>query len=796
MFRNYLRTAFRNLAKHWGFSLLNVIGLTVGMVAFFLIFLYVRFELSYDTMHSKGARIYRVICNLQTPTETLPLNQPSWAVAPHLVGSLPEIEAAVRVSQGDNWLVTQGDEHFQQEDVAMVDSNFLQVFDFPLLKGNRATALKEPNSVVLTETTAKKFFGNADPMGKPLLLTRGKMHATVTGVLKDIPDNSQIRASMLVSITTVTRNRGGGGSIDDQWGNYGPQAYVLLKPGADAALLTKKFPAWLEKMDGKEMHESHMIPTLLLERLKDIYLRSDRDDSKTGHITNVYIFSIIGAFILIIACINFVNLTTARSAERAKEVGIRKVIGALRPQLARQFIGESVILCLISWLLAVLLAALLIHPFNQLAGKIVSPGIFAHPIDLLILLGIAVLIGIAAGIYPALVLSSFQPVSVLKGRFASGARGIILRKTLVIVQFTIATALIIGTLVVWQQLNFMRSQDLGFNQTQKMVFDTRGDSAKLTLKQEVMRVPGVLSSAMSSSVPGTGNPGAYSQIQNRKGDMQVANLDLYFVDFDYIPVLRMKMIAGRAFSRDFMTDTTHSMILNEAAVREFGYTSPEQAVGRQFDQWGRKGTIVGVVKDFHFHGLQEVIKPLSMRIEPQGCDLLIVNVEGHNIPNTVAAIERLWKQILPDKPFSYFFLDEHFDKQYRAEDRFGRLFLYFAFLAILISCLGLMGLASYSTVQRTKEIGVRKIVGASVRSIVVLLSKDFLILVGISFLLAGPAAYYFLHGWLQGFAYRIPIYWWIFVAAAITAMLVALLTVSFQAVRAAMANPVESLRTE
>ena len=796
MFRNYLRTAFRNLAKHWGFSLLNIIGLTVGMVAFFLIFLYVRFELSYDTMHSKGDRIYRIICNLQTPTETLTLNEPSWAVAPHLAGQLPEIEAAVRVSQGDNWLVTQGDEHFQQEDVAMVDSNFLQVFDFPLLKGNRGTALKEPNSVVLTETTAKKFFGNADPMGKPLLLTRGKMHATVTGVLKDIPDNSQIRASMLVSISTVTRNNGGGRSVDDQWGNYGPQAYVLLKPGASASLLQRKFPAWLEKMNGKEMHQSHMIPTLLLERLKDIYLRSDRDDSKTGHITNVYIFSIIGAFILIIACINFINLTTARSAERAKEVGIRKVIGALKPQLARQFIGESVILCLISFLLAVLLTALLIHPFNQLAGKIVSPGMFAQPTDLLILLGIAILIGIAAGFYPALVLSGFQPVSVLKGRFATGTRGIFLRKALVIVQFTIATALIIGTLVVWQQLNYMRSQDLGFNQTQKLVLDTRGDSARLTLKQEVLRLPGVLSTAMSSSVPGTGNPGAYSQIQNRRGDMQVANLDLYFVDFDYIPVLKMKMVAGRPFSREFMTDTTHSMILNEAAVREFGYTSPDQAVGRQFDQWGRKGTIVGVVKDFHFHGLQEVIKPLSMRIEPQGCDLLIVNVEGHNIPTTVAAVEKLWKQLLPDKPFSYFFLDEHFDKQYRAEDRFGRLFLYFAFLAILISCLGLMGLASYSTVQRTKEIGVRKIVGASVRSIVVLLSKDFLILVGIAFVLAGPAAYYFLHAWLQGFAYRIPIYWWIFVTAAVLALLVAVLTVSFQAVRAAMANPVVSLRAE
>jgi putative ABC transport system permease protein len=791
MLRNYLRIAFRNLWRHKGFSLLNIIGLTVGMVAFFLIFLYVRFELSYDRMYSKADRIYRIVCDIKTPTETIHANQPSWAVPPHLAADLPEVEAAIRVGMRDNWLVYRGDQQFAQEDVAFADSLFFQLFDLPMLKGDRRTALKEPNSVVLTERTAKTFFGNADPIGQSLALTRGKIHAKVTGVLKDIPDNSTIKASMIVSIRTIAD-----GNLDDQWGNYGPQAFVLLKPGASAASLEKKFPAFLEKMNGREMKESKMVPTLFLEKLRDVYLRSTRDGSTTGNITDVYIFSIVGMFILLIACINFINLTTARSADRAKEVGIRKVVGALRGQLARQFTGESVILCLIAYLFAVVFTALLIHPFNQIAGKIVSPGIFAESGDLLILLGIALLIGIAAGVYPALVLSSFQPVSVLKGRFASGTRGIILRKTLVIVQFTIATGLIIGTLVVYNQLNYMRSQDLGFNKDQKMVLDTRGDSARLALKQVVSGLPGVVSTSMSAAVPGGGNNGAYSQIENSHGDMQVANLALYFVDFDYIPQLKMKIVAGRAFSRSFMTDTTNSMVLNEAAVKLFGYRSPQEAIGRKFDQWGRKGTIIGVVKDFHFRGLQEVISPVSMRIEPRACDLLYIEVNSRNLPATIAGIERTWKQMLPDKPFDYFFLDEFFDRQYRAEDRFGRLFLNFAVLAIVISCLGLMGLASYSTVQRTKEIGVRKIVGASVGNIVFLLSKDFLKLVGWSFLIAAPVAGYLINRWLQGFAYRIPLYWWIFGLAGLTALLVALLTVSFQAIKAAVVSPVKSLRAE
>jgi putative ABC transport system permease protein len=794
MFRNYLRSAVRNLWKHWGYSLLNIVGLTIGMVAFFLIFIYVRFELSYDNWHSKGDRIYRIVCDLKTPTETMNINRPAWAVAPHLAGEVPEVEAAIRVTMHDNWMLFRGNEVFQQDEVATADSNFFQVFDFPLVKGNPLTALKEPFSVVLTETTAKKYFGDADPIGQSFSLTRDKFHGTVTAVMKDLPENSQIKASMIISMNTTTRKLSPG--LDDQWSNYGPFAYVLLKPHTNPDAVVRKFPAFLEKLNGSDMHKSQMFPTLFLEPLKTVYLRSTRDGSKTGNITNVYIFSIVGIFILAIACINFVNLTTARSADRAKEVGIRKVVGAGRGQLARQFIGESIILCLIAYLLAVAIAALLIPPFNNVSGKIVSQGIFSEGGNVLILLGVAIFIGIAAGIYPALVLSSFQPVSVLKGRFATGMRGIVLRKALVVVQFTIATALIIGTIVVYNQLGYMRSQDLGFDKDQRMVMDTRGDSSRLAFEQEVAQIPGVISTAMGGSIPGGDNPGAYSQIENVRGEMQIANLELYFVDFDYIPQFKIKMVAGRPFSRAFGTDTTNAMVLNEAAVKLFGYGSPQQAVGRKFDQWGRHGTIIGVMKDFHFRSLQEVIEPLSMRIEPRACDLLSVKLDGRNIPATVAAIERKWKEILPARPFSYFFLDEAFDKQYRAEDRFGKLFLYFAVFAIFISCLGLMGLTSYSTIQRTKEIGVRKVIGASIGNIVYLLSRDFLILVILSFVIAAPAAWFFCKHWLDGFAYRIDIYWWIFAAAGLTAVLIAMLTVSYHALRAAMINPVVSLRTE
>lgn len=794
MLKNYFKIAFRNLWRHRVFSLINILGLTVGMTACFLIFLYVRFEMSYDNMHSKSDRIYRIICDIKTPTETMKPGGPSWAVGPHLtMGDFPQVEASVRIT-GDELLVRKGNVKFQETNSIYADSSFFQVFDFKLIRGNPHTCLNEPLNIVFSESAVKKYFGNTDPIGQTVLLTGDGFTAKITGVMKDIPENSTIKADMIVSMNTLTRKFNPG--LNDQWGNYGNTTYVMLRPGASAETFTKQLPAFLEKMNGTEMKQLNMYPTLMLEKFRDVYLRSTRDDSKTGNIKNVYIFSIVAVFILLIACFNFINLTTARSSERAKEVGIRKVVGAGRQQLTRQFIGETVLVCLIAFILTLATAALLLPSFNMLAGKTLSPGIFSNGGFIAILFLASIAIGLLAGLYPALVLSSFKPVSVLKGRFSTGTKGILLRKILVVSQFTISIALIISTIVVYLQMNFMRKQDLGFSKDQEMIINSNGDPAKDAFMTAVRALPNVKSVSMSSSVPGGGNMGAYSKIQNVKGEMQIANLDLYFVDFDYLKQYDIKMAAGRMFSREFMTDTTHAMILNEAAVKNFGYRSPQDAVGRDFNQWGREGKIIGVMKDFHFKSLQQEIKPLSMRIEPNGCALISIKVSGDNLPGTISSIENKWNSLIPARPFSYFFLDEFFDKQYKSEQRFGKLFLNFAILAIIISCLGLLGLASYSTMQRTREIGIRKVLGATVANIVNLLSKDFLRLVLIAIVIASPVAYFSMNKWLKDFAYRIPISWWIFVIAAVAATLIAVLTVSFQAIKAAVSNPVISLRTE
>jgi putative ABC transport system permease protein len=795
MIKNYLVVAFRNLWRHKAFSLINVLGLTVGMTAFFLIFLYVRFELSYDSFNHNADRTYRIVADLKTPTETLNTSGPAWAVGAFIRGEFPDqVDAAVRIAQ-NSFLFRKGDIKFQEEHTLMVDSAFFRVFDFKLIQGDPKTALKEPMSIVLTESAAKKYFGKTNPMGQTLLMTSDNFNAVVTGVMADMPENSQVRGDVLVSMTSVTQKFDP--HLDSEWGNYGNNTFVMLKQGIDYKDFQKRLPAFLEKMDGREMKELQMFPTLILEPLRRVYLYTTRDGSKTGNITNVITFSIVAIFILLIAGFNFVNLTTARAAERAREVGIRKVVGAGEFQLARQFIGESVVLCMIAFILSVGLAALALPSFNHLSGKIISANIFTHPLYILVLLIVALAVGVLAGIYPAFVLASFKPLTTLKGRFSSGTKGVLLRRGLVVLQFTISIGLIIGTIVVYSQMQFMRNADLGFSKDQKMIIDTEGDNAKMAFRNAVAGLPNVLSVSMAGSVPGGGNPGAYSKVENVKGEMQIANLDLYFVDFDYIPQYKMKILAGRTFSRDFGSDTTQAMIVNEAAMKLFGYSHPKDIIGRRFDQWGRKGTIIGVLKDFHFHSLQEVIKPLSIRIEPNGCSLVSVNVAGGpSLPGTIAAIEREWKKALPNRPFSYYFLDEFFDRQYRAEDRFGSLFLDFAVLAIFISCLGLLGLASYSTLQRTKEIGIRKVLGASVQGIVGLLSREFVVLVAISFLVATPITWYLMAKWLKDFAYKIDIGWWIFAVAGLSALVIALLTVSYQAIKAALANPVKSLRTE
>jgi putative ABC transport system permease protein len=791
MLKNYFKIALRSLWRHKAFSILNIAGLSVGMTAFFLVYQYVRFEMSYDRFNTKKDRIYRLNTDIKAPSSTLYWPSSSAPMGPNLKNDYPEVEKFVRM----NWfsmLVRKGDIKFQESNAVFTDSSLFSIFDFPLLRGDAMTALKEPYSVVLSATTAKKYFGNANPMGQTILIMDSGYHAKVTGVMKDIPENSSVKADIYVSTSTMKRFRD---SIDYRWGNFNVYTYLLLKPGANANGLQSKLRSFIQRHHGKVLKAQQQDYTLHLEKMKDVYW-SPRGGFVKGSRSNVYIFSIVGLFILLIAGINFVNLTTARSTERAKEVGIRKVVGAARLQLTGQFLGESVLVGFFAFLSSLCLCSLVLPLFNQLAGKTISTGVFsqlAYPFTLLV---ITLIIGLLAGAYPALVLSSFNPITSLKGRFSSSKRGLALRKGLVIAQFTISIILIIGTTVIYSELNYLRSQDLGFDKDQLLVLDTHNDAHKAVFRQQISTLPHVQSTAFSGSIPGNGTYEAYSEVENAKGEMQVANMDLTYVDFGYLEQYKMKLLAGRFFSTDIVTDTMHAMILNEKALKVFGYSSPQAAIGRRFSQWGKKGTIIGVIKDYNFFGLQQEIKPLSVCIEFPDCNYLSVKVGHEDLPATIAAIKKKWEELGPLRPLDYYFLDEAFNRQYRSEERFGTLFIIFAVLAIFISCLGLLGLASYSTLQRTKEVGVRRVMGASVAAIVRLLSADFLKLVLIAFLVAVPLAWYVMDKWLQDFAYRMTMGWWIFLGSGLAAVTIAFITISYQAMRAAVASPVKSLRSE
>ena len=795
MIRNYLKIAFRNLWRHKGFSLINIIGLAVGMTACFLIFIYVKFELSYDKFNQNFDQIYRLNTDIKSPNEVLHWSSATAPMGPALKADYPdEVKDYARVF-GVGFLVQNENRKFQENNVSFTDPSIFKIFTFPFIQGNPATALSAPFRIVLTETMAKKYFGNTDIVGKTLMLN-GNQPVQVSGVIKDVPLNSHFSFDMVMSASTMEKMK----MIDmTEWGNFANYTYLLLPKGYDGAKLEAKLPAFLAKHISEDKRRKGYNYTLFVEPLKDVYMDNFRGAPVNGNKTNVYVFSIIAVFILLIACINFVNLTTARASERAKEVGIRKVIGAFKNQLTIQFLGESVIISLISFLVSFVLCLLLLPMFNNLAGKIISESIFENGY-IFILFGIAVAIGFLAGIYPSLILTSFSITSVLKGRFSTSVKGILLRKGLVVLQFTISIVLIVGTLIVYNQLNYMRGQSLGFDKDQMAIIDFNYDGAvqsqQQTIKDELRQVPGVLSVSGSSNTPGNGTNVAYSEVESRAGNLMPMNLSMYQVDYDFVPQYGFKLVAVRAFSTAFPTDSTKSLMLNETAVRQLGYVHASDVIGKKFSQWGRTGQIIGVVKDFHFESLDQNIKPFSFRINPGNIGVFTVKIKGGEIPNTIAALQSKWKSLVPQRPFSYSFLDDNFNKQYLTEDRFGKLFMYFAILAIMISCLGLLGLASYSTLQRTREIGIRKVLGASVPGIVNMLSKEFLQLVAVAALIAFPMAWYGMHNWLKDFAYRINIGWWVFAVAGILAFFIAITTISFQAIRAAMANPVNSLKSE
>ncbi len=804
MLKNYFKIAFRNLWRHRAFSTINLLGLAVGMASFYLIYSYVSFERSYDAFNTKADRIYRLRCDTKTQTETIHTGTTCGPVAADIRRTYPQVENEARICFV-SFLVENGTKKFQEDNILAADSTLFDIFTLQIIKGDPATALKNPYSIVLSESGAQKYFGTANPVGQSLVLG-GHNIFKITGVMKNIPLNAQFHGDILLSMNSLA---GPGRLVGDHWannyGNFNWFSYLLLKPGADAKTLEASLPPFINEKAADVTKATGMTYVYHLMPLRSVHLGPTLDNygigEPTGSLSNTYIFSIVGLFILLIACINFINLTTARASERAREVGIRKAIGAMRNQLTIQFLGESILLCFFAFLLAIGLTNAL-HPlFNSLLNKNVplnATGISGY---LCMLFSIAIGIGAIAGIYPALVMSGFNPIAVLKGRFTATKSGLAMRQVLVVFQFTISTVLIIGTIVVYNQLRYMQSQDLGFNKDQELAINYHGDSAIQVnvehIRQQLKGIPGVKAVSFSANIPGISPDNWYSQIENGRGVLQGANFNFYVVDFEYFHHYNIKMAAGRSFSNQFTTDSAHALILNEAAARSLGYSDPAKAVGKKFEMWGDKGTIIGIAKDFHYRSLQEAIQPLAFRVlNPWFYHYISVNVAADHIQQTVAALGQHWQRMEPQRPFEYTFVDEDFAKLYSAEDRFQRVFLYFGLLAIFISCLGLLGLAAYSTIQRTKEIGIRKVLGASVSTIVGLLSKEFLRLVAIALIIASPIAWFAMHTWLQDFAYRTTIAWWVFPLAATLAVLITFITVGFHSIKAAIADPVESLRTE
>lgn len=798
MLKNYLRVALRNLRKHKAYAFINITGLAIGIACCCFIFLYVQDEFSYDRYHANADRIVRIAEDLRTESELLYQATSAPAMGPKFVEDFPEVLSMVRFDNTGG-LFQYKDRRFQEDNLFFADSTVFDIFSFELLQGDPKTALTRPYSLVLTESAAQKYFdAGEDPIGKVLTdENEDGQPFTVTGIVADVPRNSHFRFEGLIAMSTRTASNP---RMDDIWFWNSFYTYLLLPEGYDKAELEAKVPAFIERhmadATGMYYEQLPLIP------LTDIYLTSHRtwEIEPNSNGTYLYIFAAVAIFILLIACVNFMNLATARSAERAKEVGMRKVVGARRMQLAGQFLSESFVMTTVAMVLALGLCWVLMPVFNNLTGKALSVGILLQGMYAIGLVGLVLTVGLVAGLYPAIVLSSFRPIRVLKGQFRSSKDGAWLRKGLVVFQFGISIVLIVGTVVVIQQLAYLQDQNLGFTQEQLLVLDFNYDDKvhqqAEAIKQSFLAHPNITHAGLSASTPGSGNTNMFTNVDVREGDTRAANLNYYPVGIDFLETYGLEVIAGRGFSRDFPVDTLESLIINEAMLAHFGWATPEEALDRTFRRGRNVLRVVGVVKDFNYKSLHETVQPLALFVNPNWTQFLTLRLNTQNLQQTMVDIEGLWAELVPHRPYDAVFLDDYFNRQYRAEERFASLFRYFAGLAILIACLGLFGLASFMAQQRTKEIGVRKVLGATVGQILVLLSKDFARLVVVAFVVATPVAYFAMDQWLTSFAYRIDMGMWVFLVAGVLAFLIAGLTVSYQALKAAVANPVQSLRYE
>ncbi|GAB3315274.1 ABC transporter permease [Larkinella ripae] len=806
MLRNYFKIAWRNLLRNRAFSAINIVGLAIGLATCLLISLFVLDELSYDRFHEKADRIVRVV--FQGTVQGGKMNEAHVMppVARTLRADYPEVEEATRLRVGGRPQFRIGDKVFNDERMAFADSNFFQVFSFPLVQGDPKTALTQPNTVVLTKPTALKLFGQENVLGKTLQVKGSDMPLTITGVMAEIPTNSHFHFDLFTSMASLPEGH------STSWMTSEFFTYLVLSEGYDYKQLEAKLPQVTEKYMGPQIEKAFGMPYaqfrqkgndlgLFLQPLTAIHLHSDSayQMEPSGNIQYVYLFGAVAVFVLLIASINFMNLSTAGASKRAKEVGIRKVMGSVRLELAFQFLIESILLTSISLAVALGLVYLTLPFFNSLSGKELTFSFVAAPWLFPGLLVFGLLVGVLAGSYPAFFLASFKPVTVLKGRFSSGKSSISLRSGLVVFQFFIAILLMVGTTVVYRQLDYIQHKKLGYDKDQVLVLsNTWALGAKETVFRDLLlQDPRVVNVSHSGYIPAGESFNNNFLVYGDNNATQIVKTLRYDVDYNYIPTLGMKVVAGRNFSQSFGTDST-GIILNETAAKLFGWN--EKALGHQITNLNNDGKgatyrVVGIVKDFHFRSLHEKITPLVMVLAKTN-GTMIVKVKTRDVSDLLATVKNQWTAFKPDQPFSYSFLDERFMQTYEAEQKIGRILGIFSGLTIFVACLGLLGLATFTAEQRTKEIGVRKVLGASVGSIVGLLSRDFIKLIVIAILLASPLAWYAMTQWLQAFEYRIAVEWWMVAGVGLLAITVALLTISFQSLKAALVNPVKSLRAE
>jgi len=774
------------MRKHKGYSFINIVGLAIGIAACLLLFLWVKDELSYDRYHEKIDRIYRVVSQYEVDGNINCFAMTPAPLGPALVNEFPEVKKAVRF--GKNTILVNYKNRCFYEKVFFADPEVFDVFTFPLIKGNPKTALKEPYSIVISEEIRDKYFGEDDPTERIIILGEKRAYK-ITGVFKNIPQNSHFRFHILGSFLDYAS------SHFDQWGISNYFTYILTAKDFSHNSFREKLPQFVEKHKGKESRYVSK-NTFLLQPLSRIHLHSNLrgEIEPNSDIGTIYIFSVIALFILLIACLNYINLSTARYANRAKEVSLRKVIGAKRSQLIKQFLGESFLFSFIALPLAIALAELFLPLFNSLSGKKLGFNYFDNLFLMLGLFGIILCVGFASGIFPAFYISALQPIKVLKGMLKASSKVSWLRRSLVISQFTISIIFIISTIIIFNQLNYIREKKLGFYKEHIVnipIFSKEVLQKYELVKSEFLQNTNVLAVSASSFFPGKN---IWYQNYWREGAKADENLIINWisVDHNFIETFQLELLEGRNFSKDFVSDVERAYILNESAVKEMGWESP---IDKKFGII-KRGTVIGVVKDFHFKPLHQEIKPVAICIYPEFFTYISVRISPENISHILDFLKKKWQKLIPSQSFEYSFLDDDFDNLYRTEMRLGKIFGIIASLAIFIACLGLFGLVAFTAEQRTKEIGIRKVLGASVYGIVILLSKEFVKWVLIANIIAWPVAYYAMNKWLQDFAYRINMGVWIFILAGALALILALLTVSYQAVKAALSNPVEALRYE